>query len=62
VSWNPERHSFVRKLRQLGVPLLVFVVVPPGQKALDPGPMRDAPQQFRVLEAGRIPEGLAGLK
>ena len=62
VNWNDERQRFIGKLLKLGVPVLVLVIVPPGRKALDPGPLRAAPQQFHVLEAGRIEEGLAVLK
>ena len=62
LAWNAERQEFVRKLKVLGVPLLVLVIVGPGEKKeLDPGPMRDEPQQFRVLECGKIEEGLAAL-
>ena len=59
VDWDQERSDFVEKLRVLGVPVLVLVIVPAGQKAtLDPGPMRAEPERFIVLEAGRIQEGL----
>jgi hypothetical protein len=62
LAWDQERRDFVEKLRALGVPVLVLVVAGPGQtEALDPGPMRDEPQRFRVLEAGRIEEGLMKL-
>jgi len=62
VSWDEPRRRVVEKLLKLGIPLLVLVVVPPGQGPLEPGPMRDAPGQFRTLAVGRIGEGLAGLK
>ncbi len=63
LSWNEERQNFVRKLKVLGVPLLVLVVVGPGEKKeLDPGPMREEPEQFRVLECGRVEQGLAALE
>ncbi len=61
VAWDQERCDFVKKLRGLGVPVLVLVVVPAGQKpTLDPGPMRDEPERFLVLEAGSIQEGVKG--
>ncbi len=57
-----ERADFVEKLRILGVPVLVLVIVSAGQKTtLDPGPMRAEPERFVVLEAGRIEDGLAVL-
>jgi uncharacterized protein (DUF58 family) len=63
LTWNEERQEFVRRLKLLGVPLLVLVVVGPGEKKnLDPGPMHDEPEQFRVLECGRVEQGLAALK
>jgi uncharacterized protein (DUF58 family) len=63
LAWNEARQSFVRKLKVLGVPVLVLVIVGPGEtKELDPGPMRDEPDQFRVLECGRIEQGLATLE
>jgi uncharacterized protein (DUF58 family) len=63
VAWDEERHKFIEKLLLLGVPLLVLVVVEAGTKpALDPGPLRDHPQCFHVLEVGRIEQGLGRLK
>jgi uncharacterized protein (DUF58 family) len=63
MAWDEERREFVRKLRTLGVPVRVVVVVAPGQKeALDPGPMLAEPDAFCVLEVGRIEEGMANLK
>jgi uncharacterized protein (DUF58 family) len=62
LAWDDERREFVRKLRKLSVPLRVLVIQRPDQKEpLDPGPLRDDPDSFRVLETGRIEEGLAKL-
>jgi len=62
LSWDAPRREFVLKLKQLGVPLLVLVVVAPGaDKKIDPGPMVDELENFRVLDAGRIEEDLATL-
>ena len=59
LAWDEPRREFVRKLCALGVPLLVLVLVEAGEEtALDPGPLRGQPHQFRVLEVGRIEEGL----
>jgi len=60
--WDAARKNFVRKLRALGVPLLVLVVTPPLKNKLDAGPMRDQPENFQVLEIGKIEEELAKLK
>jgi hypothetical protein len=52
----------VKTLRAVGVPLLVLVVVRPGEKELDAGPLRDEPEHFHVLEIGQIEQQLAKLK
>jgi uncharacterized protein (DUF58 family) len=53
--WDNERREFIRKLKELGVPLLVLVIVPPG------GALVDAPGTLHVLEVGKIEEGLRKL-
>lgn len=63
VAWDAERCAFVDKLRKLGIPLRVFVIVLPAPgKNLDPGPMRDDPEKFHVLEVGQVEAGLAKLR
>ena len=63
LTWDEPRRELVRKLKMLGTPLLVLLVVGPGHaRNLDPGPMRDEPSHFRVLEVGTVREGLATLK
>jgi uncharacterized protein (DUF58 family) len=63
ITWDNERQKFVEKLLALSVPVIVLVVVPAGHHGtLDPGPMRDYPQQFHVLEVGKIETELAKLK
>jgi hypothetical protein len=63
LAWDEPRRNFVKKLKAVGVPVLVAIVVPPASaQPLDPGPMRDEPERFHVLEAGRIEEQLAGWK
>jgi uncharacterized protein (DUF58 family) len=61
-KWDEAREKFVEKLRALNVPLLVLVVTPTGGKKLDASPLRDAPENFHVLEIGKIQETLAKLK
>jgi uncharacterized protein (DUF58 family) len=61
--WDEARRKFVEKLRKLGVPVLVLIIVEPGGgKDLEPGPMRDEPDRFHILEVGKIPEGLVELR
>src|SRR4029077_9187553 len=63
LAWDESRRNFVARLRGLGVPVLVLAVVEAGQgKSLEPGPLRDEPERCRVLEAGRIEQGLAELR
>ncbi len=63
MDWDEARRGFIRKLKALGVPVLVVVIVPRGRtQALDRGPLDDAPEQLLVLEAGQIEAGLAKLK
>jgi uncharacterized protein (DUF58 family) len=59
--WDDARKNFVKKLRALGIPLLVLVIVRPGGTKPDAGPLRDEPDRFHVLEIGRIAEQLARL-
>jgi uncharacterized protein (DUF58 family) len=62
LAWDEPRRELVRKLRMLGVPVLVLVVAEAKSNTrLEPGPMRDEPEKFHVLEAGRIEEGLGRL-
>ena len=61
LAWDQRRQDFIQKLQRLDLPLLVLVVVEPGAPPLDPGPLRDRPECFQVLERGRIAEGLARL-
>jgi uncharacterized protein (DUF58 family) len=61
-KWDDARKQFVNELRALGVPLLVLLVVLPGGKKVDAGPLRDEPENFHVLEIGKIEEQLAQLK
>jgi len=62
VGWDDARRSFVGKLRALGVPVRVLVLVLPGEgQTLEPGPLCDDPDRFSVLELGQVEAGLAKL-
>ncbi len=62
LAWDELRQRFVEKLKALGLPVLVFVLRPPGAaRPLAPGPMVDAPESLHSLEIGRIEEQLARL-
>ena len=55
------RKKFVEYLKMIGVPLLVLIMTEEGAAgALDPGPLRDQPECFHVLEASKV-GGLASL-
>jgi len=63
LAWDDERQQLVKKLKMLGLPMLVLVVQPAGKnKPLDPGPMRDEPDRLHFLEIGRIEEQLAVMR
>lgn len=61
LDWDEPRQELVRKLKAIGVPVLVLVVAAAGTETLDPGPLRDEPERFLVLVPGKITEGLAKL-
>ena len=62
LKWDEARKRLVEKLRMQGVPLLVLVVMQPGQTELDAGPLQDKPECLHVLEIGNIAEKLAKLR
>ena len=62
LAWDEARRSLVKKLKALGIPVLVVVVPATPAEPFEPGPMHDEPHNFRVLEAGRIEEQLANWK
>jgi uncharacterized protein (DUF58 family) len=58
VAWDDERREFIRKLKALAVPVLILIIVPPGQdRKPEPGLLSDEPDRFLVLEAGQIESG-----
>ena len=66
LSWDDEKKLFIKRLRALGVPVLVLVVTDAADTNLDDpafdlGPMKDRPDYFHMLKAGNIQEGLARL-
>jgi uncharacterized protein (DUF58 family) len=61
--WDESRRKFVQKVKALGVPLLVLIIVPPsGGISGAGGELVDALGTIRVLEIGKIAEELAKLK
>jgi uncharacterized protein (DUF58 family) len=63
LAWDKERREFVNKIRTLGVPMLVLVVLESGKDILaEAGPPSERPERFFVLECGKIEQGLARLK
>ena len=61
--WDDARRKFVAKLKAVGVPLLVLIVVPSGGGTISGagGNFTDAEGTVHVLEVGKIEEGLAKL-
>jgi uncharacterized protein (DUF58 family) len=61
--WDDARRKFIEKLKTLGIPLLVLIVVPVGGGISGAGgALVDAEGTLHVLEVGKISEGLAKLK
>lgn len=59
IAWDEPRRQFIKRLRAMGVPLLVLVLAEPGLAApLDPGPLRDEPASFHVLPVDAVAEAL----
>ena len=62
LAWDEERQHFIKALRTLGVPILLFVLTDGNTpQTLDPGPMQDQPGYFHVLKVGNIQEELVQL-
>jgi len=60
--WDDARRNFIKKLRALSVPVMVLLIVRPGDPKPDPKTLGEEPENFHVLETGKISEGLAKLK
>jgi uncharacterized protein (DUF58 family) len=71
LKWDDERREMVRRLKGHGIPLMVFIIAPPGSSKTDgskagtsidtihPGPMKDSPDKFHILQVGKIEEALS---
>ena len=60
LAWDVARRNFVEKLKAMGVPVLVVVILPrKPSEPLEHGPMQDEPDRFHTLILGQIEEGLA---
>jgi uncharacterized protein (DUF58 family) len=60
LGWDAPRREFVRRIQEVGVPVLVLVVVDAGRsKAIENSNEPDRPARFHVIEVGRVEEGLA---
>jgi uncharacterized protein (DUF58 family) len=60
--WDEPRRKFIEKLKTLGVPMLVLIIVPEGGGISGAGgPLADSPWTMHVLELGKIAEGLRNL-
>ena len=60
-QWDDPRRKFVKKLQALKVPVMVLLIVRSGGHKPDAGTLEE-PENFHVLETGKISEGLAKLK
>jgi uncharacterized protein (DUF58 family) len=63
LDWDSRRQELVRKLKELGVPVMVMVIVEEGSASQPtPGPLHEEPENFHLLKMGRIEQDLAALK
>jgi uncharacterized protein (DUF58 family) len=62
LDWDEKRRRFIEKLRSLGAPALVLVLVDRERGSLDAGPMKDDPDRFHVLHVGKIKGDLAKIR
>lgn len=60
LSWDEARKSFIRDLKPLAVPLLVLLITD-SHSDVSSETVGDMPENFHILEIGRIREGLATL-
>ncbi len=61
-KWDDPRRNFIKKLQALKVPVMVLLIVRPGESKPDARTPREDLENFHVLETGKISEGLARLK
>jgi len=63
LAWDKQRREFVKKLNELGVPLLVLVVADRGKaKQVTEPPIAQEPNRFYVVEGGQIEQDLARIQ
>ncbi len=61
LGWDDRRQALIRDLRAMKIPLWAIVIVDEDRSTqIDPGPMRDQPDNLFALEVGRIEAGMAG--
>jgi uncharacterized protein (DUF58 family) len=59
LKWDEERKRFIALLKSLGVPVLVLIITDEkSSQQVDPGPMKDNPENLHMLRIGKIQEGL----
>ena len=62
LAWDDARRALVESLRRSGVPVLVLLLNDDDRAfPLEPGPMADQPERFKVLSARRLAMELAAL-
>lgn len=58
LAWDARRQDLVARLRQMGMPLRVFLIQEPGAQRVDPATTGLDRGHFRALEAGNLERGL----
>jgi uncharacterized protein (DUF58 family) len=63
LAWDEPRRELIQKLRARGLPVLVLLVVDAGAaEEFRAAHAADVPENFHVLEAGKVAEGLQELR
>jgi len=59
LKWDNERQEMIRRLKALGIPLIVLVIANRDTASIpEPGPMSDTPECFHLLKVGKIQQKL----
>jgi uncharacterized protein (DUF58 family) len=61
LCWDEERQELIKKMRGMGVPLKVIVITEQVDTVGNPGPMQSDTENFHVLAAGEMEQGVTGL-
>ncbi len=59
LDWDDKRQEIIRRIIAVGIPVHVYLITDrQDAEELDPGPLRDKPEHFTVLQTGKVQEQL----